>query len=75
MHIEGGNCFFIKEGRKDSVIIGKDEFKLNKFSDIKEYFKGKNLYSLPQTDYHINLSMQPLNNRNILLNDPGKLLN
>lgn len=75
VHIEGGNYFFIKEGRKDSVLIGKDEFKLNKFSEIKEYFSGRNFCSVSQPDYHLDLSIRPLNNRNILLNDPGELLN
>lgn len=76
IHVEGGNYFFIKEGNnKESVLLGKDSLKFNKITEIREHFKGKKLYTVTQPDYHIDLSLRPLNNKNILINDPGMLLN
>lgn len=76
IHVEGGNYFFIKEGHnKEAVLIGKDTLKFHKISEIREHFKGKKLYTITQPDYHIDLSVRPLSNKNIIINDPRLILN
>lgn len=76
IHVEGGNYFFIKEGKnKEAVLLGKDTLKFHKITEIREHFKGKRLYTVTQPDYHIDLSLRPLNNKNIIINDPKMLLN
>ena len=75
-NIDGGNYFFIKEKHgKDSVILGKDEFQLLKFPEVKKFFNNKTITSITQPDFHIDLGIRPLNNKNILVNDPQMLIN
>ena len=74
-NIDGGNFFFIKEKHgRDSVLIGKDEFQLSKFPEVKKFFGNKTISSISQPDFHIDLSIRPLNDKKVLVNDPQMLL-
>ena len=72
-HIEGGNYFFINDRFRESVLIGKDEFGIQPFKKIQEFFGKKPLCPVFQPDYHLDLSVRPLNNRTVLVNDPEML--
>ena len=73
-HIEGGNYFFIKDGDNDVVLLGNEELCLKKSKSIKEFFGKYKVITLSQPDFHLDLSIRPLNNKRILVNDPKMLM-
>lgn len=74
-HIEGGNYFFIKDGGKDIVLLGKEELSIKKPKSIQDFFGKHKVIILSQPDFHLDLSIRPLNNKRILVNDPKMLMN
>ena len=74
-HIEGGNYFFIKDGDNDVVLLGNEELCLKNSKSIKEFFEKYKVITLSQPDFHLDLSIRPLNNKRILVNDPKMLMN
>ena len=74
-HIEGGNYFFIKDGGKDIVLLGKEELSIKNPKSIQDFFGKHKVVILSQPDFHLDLSIRPLNNKRILVNDPKMLMN
>lgn len=74
-HIDGGNYFFTKNKQKENVVLlGNEELQMNTFPKIKEYFGKTKICTITQPDYHLDLSIRPLNNGNVLVNDNALLL-
>ncbi len=69
-HIPGGNIFIVKDGKKDSILIGQYEL-LIKYDteDIQAMYGVKKVIPLPQMDYHLDLFIRPLDDKRILLAD------
>ena len=74
-HVEGGNYFFINDGNKDIVLLGQEELSIKSPEAILDYFGAHEIYTVSQPDFHLDLSIRPLNNKRILVNDPKMLLN
>ncbi len=74
-HIEGGNYFFIKDGDKDVVLLGKEELSIKSPKSIRDFFGKHKVITVSQPDFHLDLSARPLNNKRILVNDPKMLMN
>ena len=74
-HIEGGNYFFIKDGGKDIVLLGKEELSIKSPKSIQNFFGKHKVITVSQPDFHLDLSIRPLNNKRILVNDPKMLMN
>lgn len=70
-HIQGGNFFIIKEGQKNSVIIGKDEMNYYRPESIKRDFGVSKIYPVSQPDFHLDLGVRPLKDKTVLVNDDG----
>lgn len=71
-HVEGGNLFFVNNGKEDVLLIGSHDMRdlfPRRLNKLKETFNIEKVYTLSQPDYHIDLGIRPLNNRNILVND------
>ena len=68
-HIQGGNFFIIKDGKKNSLLIGKDELGFHRPETIKKDLNIESMYPVSQPDFHIDLGLRPLNNKVILVND------
>ena len=74
-HVEGGNYFFIKDGGKDIVLLGKEELSIKSPKSIQDFFGKHKVITVSQPDFHLDLSIRPLNNKRILVNDPKMLMN
>lgn len=73
-HVEGGNYFFIKDGGKEVVLLGKEELSIKSPKSIQDFFGKHKVITVSQPDFHLDLSIRPLNNKRILVNDPKMLL-
>lgn len=69
MHIPGGNIFIVKDGNKDTVLVGKDELKKYDKEDIQTMYNAENVIVLPQMDCHLDLFIRPLDKKRVLLAD------
>lgn len=70
-HISGGNLFFVKNDSAEELLVGNNEkyrFK-NRLQKMKEDFGVENIIFIPQMDYHLDLFIRPLNNKQILVAD------
>ena len=74
-HVEGGNYFFIKDDDKDIILLGKEELSIKSLKSIQEFFGKHKVITVSQPDFHLDLSIRPLNKKRILVNDPNKLVN
>ena len=74
-HIPGGNMFFIKEGSKNSLIIGANDFYRTGINALKQEFGADKIYPIAQPDFHIDLGIRPLKNKTILVEDQEMTLN
>lgn len=72
-HIEGGNIFLIKGDEKE-VLIGENELKDFKISDIEGMYYTPKITVVPQMDFHLDLFMRPLDKKRILLTDDNLTL-
>lgn len=73
-YIPGGSYYFIKdENNKDTVLIGNKSVGQYSYYGVNNFFKNHQISCVTQPDYHIDLSIRPLNNRRILVNDPQML--
>lgn len=68
-HLQGGNFFIIKEGNKNSAVVGSDEFDYYRIETIKKDLDINKIYLLSQPDFHLDLGIRPLKDRVILVND------
>ncbi|MCM1003713.1 MAG: hypothetical protein NC408_05155 [Candidatus Gastranaerophilales bacterium] len=68
-HIPGGNLFIVKDGKQDSVFVGKNELAKYDIEDIQAMYGVDKVIVLPQMDYHLDLFIRPLDNKRILLAD------
>lgn len=73
-HIAGGNSFLIKDGEEELLLVGKNELSTYSLANIEKMFNTKNILALPQMDYHLDLFIRPLANKNILLADDNMTL-
>ena len=73
-HIAGGNIFIVKGDKDNEVIIGKDALEIYNIDEIKGMYNVDNVTVLPQMDFHLDLFIRPLNNKNILLTDDNMTL-
>lgn len=73
-HIPGGNMYFIEEGEKTSLIIGKNSLYRNQIPNLQRLFGVDNVYPLSQSDFHIDLSIRPLKNKVVLAEDQQMML-
>lgn len=76
-HVAGGNFFIVDNNGSDELFIGENS--LNSLQtltikDIEKKFNVKKVFVLPQMDFHIDLFMRPLDNKNILLADDNLTL-
>ena len=74
-HVEGGNYFFIKDNDKDIILLGKEELGIKSLKSIQKFFGKHKVITVSQPDFHLDLSIRPLNKKRILVNDPNKLMN
>lgn len=72
--IAGGNMFFVKDNNKDTLLVGDDELRFLTPERIKQVYDVETVISLPQMDYHIDLFIRPLDNKNVLVADDGETL-
>lgn len=68
-HLQGGNFFMIKEGNKNSALVGKDELEYFRLETIKNDFEVDEIYTISQPDFHLDLGIRPLKNKVVLVND------
>ena len=69
-HISGGNMYLVKiADDKEGLLVGRDELKKFTKDEIKTMYGASKLTSLPQMDYHADLFIRPLDNKQILLAD------
>ncbi len=75
-HISGGNFFLIKNGESNDIIVGTNEIikkrRTSKF--FEDMFNTKNIFCIYQPDYHIDLGIRPLNNKNIIVGDDDLMI-
>lgn len=74
-HIQGGNFFITKNGNHNDLIIGKDELNYYKPQQLMQEFNIEKIYPISQPDFHIDLGIRPLNNKNVLVDDKNLTLN
>ncbi len=76
-HTKGGNFFIVKNGSADDIFVGSNEIK--KYRKDKGYFSDiygiKNVHILSQPDYHLDLGIRPLNDKNVLVCDDNLMVN
>lgn len=74
----GGNCFIGKNSNKDSwLLVGWDSCKRkdNKPEIAKAYgIDEKNVYVLPQQDFHLDMFLRPVGYPYVLVNDPALVI-
>lgn len=68
-HVSGGNYFIVKNGAKNDLIAGKNAELLLGVDKLKSRFCAENICIIPQMDYHIDLGIRPLTNKNVLVCD------
>ena len=74
-HIPGGNMYMVKlSDDKEGLIVGKDELKKFTRDEIQTMYGASKLTVLPQMDYHTDLFIRPLDNKQILLADDNLTL-
>jgi len=70
-HIKGGNFYIVKNNNVDEVFVGQSVTRTNE--NLHKYFMEnfgiRNVHIISQPDYHIDLGIRPLNNKNILVCD------
>ncbi len=66
-HIAGGNYYIVKNGSKNDLIIGKTSMGGIDENVLKSRFCADNIHIIPQMDYHIDLGIRPLINKNVLV--------
>ncbi len=74
-HLAGGNYFIVKDGRKNSLIIGRQSWKLYEPKTLRKDFNVKEIYPISQPDFHIDLGIRPLKNKIVLVNDKDLTIN
>ena len=66
----GGNMFFVKNNEREDLLIGADNGNLiAKNDDLKSLLGVENVDIVPQMDFHIDMFLRPLENKNTLLTD------
>lgn len=72
----GGNMYFLGKGKNTELLIGKDDIceKPYMIDYYKKYFGVKNLYPVPQADFHLDMFVRPLKDKKILVCDDGLIL-
>ena len=74
-HIPGGNMYLVKlSENNDGIIIGESELEKYPADEIMTMYGASKITVLPQMDYHIDLFIRPLNNKQILLADDNMTL-
>lgn len=68
-HVAGGNYFVVKNGNKNDLIVGSNAVAAVGSDTLKSRFHVEHVHVIPQMDYHIDMGIRPLNNRNILVCD------
>ena len=66
-HIAGGNYYIVKNGSKNDLIIGRNAMDGITENALKTRFCADNIHIIPQMDYHIDLGIRPLLNKNVLV--------
>lgn len=72
-HIQGGNFFFVKDGKSDALIVGKDELENFNLNNIKRDFEIEKVYPISQPEFHIDMGIRPLKDKTVLVNDDNLL--
>lgn len=67
-HIAGGNFFILPDD--DTLLIGEKDFNGTRVSRLRSEFGMSKILPVSQPDFHIDLGIRPLNNRNVLVNSP-----
>lgn len=71
-HVKGGNMYFINDGQEDVLLIGSHDMRNlyeRRLNELTKTFNIEKVYEISQPDYHIDLGIRPLNDKNILVND------
>lgn len=67
--VEGGNLFFVKNGTREEILIGAKETELIDPDILKKLYGAAKIHIIPQSDFHIDMFLRPLNNKRILVAD------
>lgn len=67
--IQGGNLFIVKNRKENEILIGANESNKTDIKHIQESFGISKVHIIPQSDYHLDLFIRPLNNKRILVAD------
>ena len=80
-YLKGGNIFFVKSGNKTELLVGKDDMTRNFLLSqekgreaIKDIFGIDKIISVPQMDFHLDLSIRPLDKKRVLIADDNMML-
>ena len=67
--VEGGNKFFVKNGDKQELLLGSNEKSLGDVDFLKKMYGVSDVHFIPQADYHLDLFIRPLKNKQVLVAD------
>ena len=63
--IAGGNLYILKDDKKEKILVGASENR----EKALEMFPGREVISIPQADFHIDLVIRPLRDNTVLVAD------
>ncbi len=67
--IDGGNLFFTKNDGKNELFVGAEELQKNDIETLKQRYNVSKVIPIPQADFHLDMFIRPLNNKQILVAD------
>lgn len=67
--IEGGNLFFVKNGKNNELFVGENELSCISKDTLKDVYGVSKVISIPQADYHLDLFIRPLKDKKVLVAD------
>ncbi|MCQ2740149.1 MAG: hypothetical protein MJ237_08000 [bacterium] len=73
-YIRGGNFYICQKDNKKIMLLNKKKFNKNEVSVLKQTYNVDEVIPVPTLDYHLDLSIRPLTNGNVLVADYNKTL-
>ncbi len=67
--VEGGNLFFVKNGKNNDLFVGENELNCTSKEMLKSVYEVSKVISIPQADYHLDLFIRPLKDKKVLVAD------
>ncbi len=67
--IEGGNLFFTKNNDSNELLVGEKEIQKIDTETLKQRYNVSKVIPIPQADFHLDMFIRPLNNRQVLVAD------